>query len=83
MNPNQEAIEQLLNGLSGDLGLASRLASVSPQLEAWRAGDKVAGLVAADALDQLEGLVNDLVAELREFQRLLPALLGDLPEPPE
>lgn len=63
--------------------LAVRLADVAEYLEGWRAGDQDAGVIAADSLDQLLGLLPELVATFEQLRVALPAVLADLPDIPE
>ena len=66
-----------LTALVEDAGLMARLAEQGEHLEAWRAGDSIAGGVAADALDQLSGLLDD--SEFVEARRAIAYLRQVLP----
>ncbi len=71
-------------GLVAEEGaLAARLADVAEHIDGWRAGDQDAGLIAADSLDQLLGLLPDLVTTFDRLRVVLPAVLADLPDFPE
>lgn len=72
-----------LDHVAEEGGLAARLADVGEHLEGWRAGDHDAGAIAADSLDQLLGLLPDLVATFEQLRAVLPAVLADLPDFPE
>jgi hypothetical protein len=73
----------LLRGLRDDAELVARLADVESHVAAWFEGDEQAGLLAADALDQLHGILPDLGRVVYELHDRIPQLLSDLPAPPE
>jgi len=62
---------------------AARLATVDEHLDNWVKGSAEDGLIAADALDQLEGVCGDLIAALERLRGVLPVVLEGLPHPPE
>ncbi len=78
-----EDLRGLLRHLAQDGALAGRLADVDELLSAWQCGDIHAGAVAADALDQLEGLLPDLVRTLEGLSGLLPVVLKEMPPAPQ
>ena len=83
MDAGSSDVPQLLQGFCEDAALAARLADVERNLSAWSEGDDQAGLLAADALDQLHGVLPDLARTAAELHKLIPALLAQLPAPPE
>jgi hypothetical protein len=52
-------LQRHLDYLAQNGALVARLASVSDKLVLWRDGDEQAGRIAADALDQLDGLLAE------------------------
>lgn len=78
-----ERAQANLGHVAEEGSLAARLADVAEHLDAWRAGDEHAGRIAADSLDQLLGLLPDLVATFERLRVVLPVVLADLPNFPE
>ena len=78
-----EDLRGLLRHFAQGGALAGRLADVDELLSAWQAGDIHAGAVAADALDQMEGLLPDLTSTLERLSRLLPVVLQEMPPTPQ
>lgn len=78
--------EAALRELAGyrDLALlACRLADVEAHVREWLSGDETAGVLAADALDQLTGLLDDLPSVARDVAEAVEGLLKVLPPRPE
>lgn len=78
-----QELRSCLTHVVADAALAARLAGVGAELDRWESGDQDAGVLAADALDQLLGIVPDLVSSLEQLRALVPAALADLPVFPE
>jgi muconolactone delta-isomerase len=78
-----EAILHDLDAFAREASLASRLADVGDQLRAWREGDQKAGRLAADSLDQLEGVLQDLPSSADAVRSAVLTLISALPESPE
>jgi len=68
-----------LSGFADEGALAARLADQSELLTAFRGGDEAAGALAADALDQLEGILGDLERDLPRLRAAVAYLLAHLP----
>lgn len=68
-----------LQGLVEEAGLASRLADIGERLRRWREGEDEAGGLAADALDQLAGVLGDLQIDLPRIRDGVNYLLQKLP----
>ncbi|HVV75982.1 MAG TPA: hypothetical protein VHC43_08085 [Mycobacteriales bacterium] len=68
-----------LNGFAEEAALAARLADQSERLEAYRGGDEAAGVLAVDALDQLEGILGDLERDLPRLRAAVAHLVANLP----
>lgn len=66
-----------------EASLAARLADVETHLDRWEGGDEQAGGLAADALDQLVGLLPDLMSTCQRLQLSIPVALSELPSFPE
>jgi hypothetical protein len=66
-----------------EASLAARLADVETHLGNWEGGDEQAGVLAADALDQLAGLLPDLISTLQRLHLSIPLALSELPSFPE
>lgn len=77
-----EDLRGLLRHFAQDGALVGLLADVEELLSAWQDGDIHAGAVAADALDQLGGLLPDLISTLEVLSRLLPVVLQEMPPTP-
>lgn len=78
-----EDLRSLLRHFAQEGALAGPLANVDELLLAWQDGDIHAGAVAADALDQLEGLLLGLISTLKELSGLLPVVLQEMPPTPQ
>ena len=72
-----ESAQSVLDAFARDAALMASLAGVSGQLRAWGSGDTTAGLLAADALDQLEGLIAE--SEFLQVRETVTSLLRALP----
>jgi hypothetical protein len=70
-----------LAALAKSAQLIARLADQGDRLNAWRMGDALAGVLVADALDQLSGLLDD--SEFFEARRAVAFLVRTLPPGPE
>ncbi len=68
-----------LQGFAAAAATMARLAKIDDHLTRWTGGDHQAGVLAADALDQLDGLLSDDLAPTRKAVVLL---LQRLPPPP-
>ncbi len=67
-----------LRGLAQEAGLIARLADQRERLEGWRVGDVTAGQMAADALDQLAGVLVDHEIELQRARTAVEYLMKQL-----
>jgi hypothetical protein len=81
--PNVGEVVQRLDGLRQDAALAGRLADVRDHLLAWEGGDEDAGVLAANALEQLHGVLTDLGPLVGAVLRDCEAMLAVLPPAPE
>ncbi len=70
---------------ANDLALLARLLNVDPHLEQWAADvDPVSGGIAADALDQARGLLEELsTGRATEILDAVERLAASLPPPME
>lgn len=68
-----------LEGFAQEATLAAHLAGVGERLAAWRSGNTEAGAIAADALDQLVGILGDLAMDLPRIREGVDYLLRNLP----
>ena len=66
-----------------DYELMSRLADIGSHLRAWAAGNQLEGSMAADALDQLRGHVEDASTIAASDLLVITELLKRLPPPLE
>lgn len=78
-----QAIRQLSEA-ADHLGVLARCLAIGPDLDRWRSGEEVAGMLAADALDQARGDLERLSAgEAATLLELVKRLLEELPGPLE
>jgi hypothetical protein len=73
-----------LSDAAGQMTVLARCLSVGPELGQWKAGDDLAGMSAADALDQARGDLERLAeGGATASLELLHRLLDELPAPLE
>ena len=73
-----------LSDAAARVAILARCLAVSPELARWRAGEEVAGMSAADALDQARGDLERLAGgAANSLLELVQRILDELPVPLE